>query len=149
MMDRRRGYGEEFAAQGLPVLPELVWSAGSPNHPLAPAEESARAEQALAQFILPQRLEAVIVGNDVWAVHLLKALRRHGLRVPEDLAVIGFDNLDLGLAVSPELTTIDQENAVVAYHLVSLLVGGIEGRPGPADPGPVFVRPRLIVRQTS
>ena len=149
MIDRQRGFAEELAAQGLPLLPERVWCAGSPNHPLAPAEESARAEQALAEFILPQRLDAVIVGNDVWAVHLLKALQRRQIRVPDDLAIVGFDNLDLGLAVTPELTTVDQENAVVAYHLVTLVVNGIEGRPGPADPGPVLVKPRLVIRQTT
>jgi len=133
MIDRQRGFAEELAAQGLPVDHLRAGGVG----------------EGEAEFILPQRLDAVIVGNDVWAVHLLKALQRRQIRVPDDLAIVGFDNLDLGLAVTPELTTVDQENAVVAYHLVTLVVNGIEGRPGPADPGPVLVKPRLVIRQTT
>ena len=76
---------------------------------------------AAAQAVLAQRPTAVIAYNDVVAIGVIKGLRRAGVRVPDDVSVIGFDNIVLPEIVEPELTT-------VAAPLRAM---GIDGRQEP------------------
>lgn len=75
-------------------------------------------------------LDAVLAFNDVLAIGAMKELARAGKRVPEDVAVVGMDGLDVGALVTPELTTLatDREDvAAAALDLVEVLLTG-DGR---------------------
>src|SRR6185436_14243203 len=56
----------------------------------------------------PRRPSAVFVCNDLMAIGALCAVHEHGLRVPDDMSVIGFDDIELALFTSPPLTTVAQ-----------------------------------------
>lgn len=68
------------------------------------------------------RFDAIQASNDQAAIGALKALQEHGLRVPEDIAVAGFDNLFPATLVSPALTTIDVPNYDMGVEAVNELV---------------------------
>ena len=63
---------------------------------------------------------------DVLAVGAIRAIRDRGLRVPEDISVIGFDGIDLGNYLTPRLTTIRQKSDRIADRSMEILVDRIE-----------------------
>lgn len=69
-----------------------------------------------------QRPEAVLFANDQMAVGALRALARRGVRVPEDMAVTGFDGIPLSRIVQPPLTTVRQPIRQLGEQAVELLV---------------------------
>ena len=74
-----------------------------------------------------QRVTAVFALADVMAIGAMRCIRDHGLRVPEDISVIGFDGLPLGQYYSPKLSTISQPVEALAKECVELLLDMIDG----------------------
>ncbi len=97
-------------------------------------------------------IDAVVVGNDQMALGVLRAARRGGRRVPDDLAVVGFDNTPESAYFWPPLTTVDQHLRDVGSAAVRLLNQLIDARladePAP-EPVAAVVEPELIVRESS
>ena len=125
-------------------------------------EESHDGGVAAAATLLDRgiALDAVLAFNDVLAIGAMKGLARAGTRVPEDVAVVGMDGLDVGALVTPELTTVATDRgdvATAALDLVEVLLLGGRERPGehpategrPADTGPpeasAATRPRRTI----
>lgn len=90
---------------------------------------------------------AIVCGNDDLAFGVVKALQERGLRVPQDLAVIGFDDNEKAKSFLPPLTTIRQPLAQMGRDAVDILVRQVRD----AAPKPLAKRyaPRLIVRKTA
>jgi LacI family xylobiose transport system transcriptional regulator len=78
---------------------------------------------------LPDRPSAIICGNDLQALGVYEAARRAGLRIPQDLSVVGFDDINLARCFPPPLTTVRQPFAdmgeAAAHMLLSLAAGKI------------------------
>jgi DNA-binding LacI/PurR family transcriptional regulator len=89
-------------------------------------------------------LDAVFVASDLMAAGALAALRRAGRRVPDDVAVGGFDDSSVATTVEPALTTIRQPMARISGELVRLLLGLIDGEPPAA-----VILPTELVRRDS
>ncbi|MFD5518011.1 LacI family DNA-binding transcriptional regulator [Streptomyces sp. NPDC127066] len=98
-------------------------------------------------------LDAVFVGNDLSALGALRVLREHGRRVPEDVAVIGFDDmLPIAEQTDPPLTTVRQEIEEMGRLMARLLIRGLEGGAGAEDTAPGasgVVLPTTVVRRAS
>ena len=92
---------------------------------------------------------AVICGNDMYALGAYAGARDLGYRVPEDISIVGFDDIVLSEIVHPPLTTIRQPVAAMADLIVRLLVQRVEGEAGDATQGFVNVPPQLIVRAST
>ncbi|MFD8910103.1 LacI family DNA-binding transcriptional regulator [Streptomyces sp. NPDC059575] len=110
---RLDGYRAALETAGLPVDPALV-KAGDFHH------DSGR-RLGLELLRAPDRPTAVFAGNDLQALGLYEAARELSLRVPEDLSVVGFDDLPVARWVGPPLTTVRQpltEMAEAAARLV-------------------------------
>ncbi|MBQ4579298.1 MAG: LacI family DNA-binding transcriptional regulator [Clostridia bacterium] len=75
--------------------------------------------------------DAVLTTGDSLAVAALKYARAAGKRVPEDLPVIGYDNGNLCLATEPELTSVDNKLPAICEHIVTTMMGALEGREMP------------------
>ena len=71
---------------------------------------------------------AIFCMADVMAIGAIRALRDHGLRVPEDVSVVGFDGLPIGDYTVPRLATVRQNVNELAKRSVELLTRGIEGK---------------------
>ncbi|GGO68971.1 LacI family DNA-binding transcriptional regulator [Nonomuraea cavernae] len=90
-------------------------------------------------------LDAVFVANDLMAVGALQSLRQAGRRVPDDVAVVGFDDIDAAKYTEPPLTTMRHPVTEQTAALVRLLLGLFVG--GPSDP--VILPTELIVRESA
>jgi DNA-binding LacI/PurR family transcriptional regulator len=94
----------------------------------------------------PHRPTAVFAVNDVSAIEILKAAHRLGLRVPEDLAVVGFDDLTLAAMTQPPLTTVAQPRTEVGVRAGHLLIDRIEGLGSAARH--IVLPTHLVVRES-
>ncbi|RGA03984.1 LacI family transcriptional regulator [Microbispora triticiradicis] len=90
-------------------------------------------------------LDAVFVANDLMAIGALQALRQAGRRVPDDVAVVGFDDIEAARYTEPPLTTIRHPVSEQAAAMVRLLLGLLRG--GPATP--VVLPTELVVRESA
>ncbi|WP_169952119.1 LacI family DNA-binding transcriptional regulator [Microbispora sp. H11081] len=91
------------------------------------------------------QLDAVFVANDLMAIGALQALRQAGRRVPDDVAVVGFDDIEAARFTEPPLTTIRHPVSEQAAAMVQLLLGLLRG--GPAVP--VVLPTELVVRDSA
>jgi len=91
------------------------------------AELSARAAHDLLSG--PERPSAVFAANDVSAIATIKVALSLGLRVPEDLSVVGFDNIPESALCSPPLTTVDQPIRTMGERAVEMLIRLIREQP--------------------
>jgi LacI family transcriptional regulator len=95
------------------------------------------------------RPDAIFAGNDMMALGALLALREAGVRCPEDVAVVGFDDVPIAELMRPALTTLRIDIAGVGKHAMERLVGLIQAPdagPGAGDVASEIVRPTLVVR---
>jgi DNA-binding LacI/PurR family transcriptional regulator len=137
---RLKGYRSALGAAGLPPRDDLVATALNYHR-----KDGADAMAGL--LALPDPPDAVFCFNDLLAVGALRTAAERGLRVPEDVAVVGFDNNDEGLYGRPSLTTVAPDKTAIAEAAVDLLRKRVED----ADLPPSQVRTpfRLEVREST
>ncbi len=85
-------------------------------------------EHAMSLLTMPQRPTAIVAGNDLQAMGIYDAARKLGLSVPEDLSVVGFDDVTFSKLLSPALTTVLQPLDKMAGHAAEMLMEMSEGR---------------------
>ncbi|MGW0804903.1 LacI family DNA-binding transcriptional regulator [Nonomuraea sp. NPDC002799] len=90
-------------------------------------------------------LDAVFVANDLMAIGALQSLRQSGRRVPDDVAVVGFDDIEAAKYTEPPLTTLRHPVAEQAAAMVTLLLELFEG--DPADP--IIMPTELVIRESA
>jgi len=136
-VDRLLGYRKAMAAatrpdRGLVVFGDFGQASG---------------EHAAAR-LLDRRpdVDAIFAASDLMAVGVLRALRRAGRRVPEDVAVIGFDDLPLGRRTDPPLTTVRQPIEEMGARMTRELLTMISG---PTTPRRMIVDTELVVRKST
>lgn len=119
---RFRGFREACREAGLPVpdAPDLRTA-------MMTQAEGARAAETLLDRGA-ERPEAMLFANDQMAVGALRALERRGVRVPDDVAVTGFDGIPLSRIVRPSLTTVRQPIRQLGEQAVELLVQRLADR---------------------
>lgn len=137
-LDRWSGYRRALSQAGAAPDPDLCetgdWS----------QEGGERATAAL----LARRpdLDGLFVASDAMAVGALRALRAAGRRVPEDVAVVGFDDAAVAQTCDPPLTTVSQPLPVMARLMTALLVAQLKGE---AERPEVRICPTELVRRAS
>ncbi len=134
--DRRRGYREAMTRNGLEGEIRIV--TGGPTE----AEGA-----AAARLLLDDPPTAVTVFNDRSATGLLDVVRHAGLRVPEDLSVVGYDDDRLAHLGYINLTTIAQDASAMTKLAVTRAIELIEGEPD--APGETVTPPHLVQRSTT
>jgi LacI family transcriptional regulator len=138
-IDRRFGYQSELARSGL-TRPEgyVAMARWLPQ----------LAFEATQKFLaLPEPPDAVFCCSDVMAIGAMAAIEAAGLRVPEDVAVVGFDDIDYSRLVKPSLTTVRQNQDALAEGLITAMLNLLDH---PDEPPKVSVIPvELIVRESS
>ncbi|MGP3949035.1 LacI family DNA-binding transcriptional regulator [Streptomyces sp. 7N604] len=110
-----------------------------------PAELSVDAGRQAAERALSRpgpRPTALLCDDDILAAGACKAVRRLGLRVPEDVSVTGFDDLALATALEPELTTVRLPAEEVGARGMTALLAVLDGRPAEGEAVPVRLIPR-------
>jgi DNA-binding LacI/PurR family transcriptional regulator len=92
---------------------------------------------------------AVMALNDMYAFGVYAGARDLGFRIPEDLSIVGYDDIVLSEIVQPALTTIRQPVGTMADTAVKALIGRLEGALDPKERAHVDVTPELIVRAST
>ncbi|MFC1688351.1 LacI family DNA-binding transcriptional regulator [Pseudomonadota bacterium] len=116
---RYEGYCQALREAGLPVDRQLLVNAK--NQETAGYEAVARLLESGLEF------DALFAVTDLIAFGALKCLRKSGIKVPQDVSVVGFDDLPAASYFSPSLTTIRQDTRLAAEALVKNLIGIING----------------------
>jgi DNA-binding LacI/PurR family transcriptional regulator len=124
-VDRHAGYRQALIAAGIEPHPDLVAEGD-----FTEAGGQRAMEELLAR--VPD-LDGVFVASDPMAVGALRALRAAWRRVPEDVAVVGFDDAAVAETTDPPLTTVAQPLADMTPLLTELLMRQIDGVAGPAE----------------
>jgi len=91
--------------------------------------------EGLARLLRGRRIDSVFCSSDLLAMGALTEARVRGVRVPEDLAVVGFGDLEFSGDTSPSLTTVRIHGAEIGRHAARFIVERAEGR----DPGPRII----------
>jgi len=114
-------------------------------------ESSFRSEagKRAMENILPlsNRPTAIVSGNDLIAIGAMSAIHEAGLRVPEDISIIGFDDIWLSGFTTPALTTVTYDKAKLGSRAISLLIDNIENK-RPVNPGTEVMDVSLLVRES-
>jgi DNA-binding LacI/PurR family transcriptional regulator len=107
-------------------------------------------ENALTDYIkflqMPGRPSAVFTINDGTAFSLLAAANRCGVKIPNDLALVSFDNLRMSMQIQCPLTTVNQERTEIGVRAAHLLLSRIDGRLG--KPEHIIVPTNLVIRES-
>jgi DNA-binding LacI/PurR family transcriptional regulator len=131
--ERLAGYRKALDDRGLAMDEKLI------------AIEGASGAYVTTQRLLQHQPDAIFMPTRV-VLDVLRALRQAGLRVPEDIALVGFDDLPLAHQTDPPLTTMRQPMAAMGKQLVEILLDIIENGPHPARQ--VIFEQELVIRHS-
>jgi DNA-binding LacI/PurR family transcriptional regulator len=137
-IERFAGYRSTLEVADIPFFPELT------AHGDGKAEGGMRAMEKLLGLADPPT--AVFCYNDMSALGALRAIHAHGLRVPDDISVVGFDDLFIASYISPTLTTISQPMRQMGSMAMEILLNLFSGSNSKTN---MKVQGQLIVREST
>ena len=137
VLERRRGYREALETRGIEFDEALVVDGD-----FTEAGGYSAARQLLE---LAHRPSAIFAANDRMALGAMAAVSDLGLRVPEDVALVGFDDVPMSSYLRPALTTVSVSAQELGMRAMEILLADIDGRPGRRR---VRVATRLVVRDS-
>ncbi|MCW3489413.1 LacI family DNA-binding transcriptional regulator [Dethiobacter alkaliphilus] len=138
-VERFAGYKEALKEQGVPIVAQFVRQGNYDK------ESGYHVTKEL--LALPERPTAIFASNDVMALSSMEAILDAGLQIPEDIALVGYDDIDMSGHRRIELTTVAQQKDEVGRLAVDKLIETIKG--GTDKPYHVFLEPKLIIRNTT
>ena len=134
---RYQGCDAALREAGAAMLPELQVDADS--------TEQAGADAASTLLARGLPFDAVFAASDLIAIGAMHALKQAGLRIPEDVAVVGFDGTSMALYANPPLTTVVQDTSKAGELLVQALLQQVREQPAQS----AMLQPTLVVRASS
>ena len=135
---RLSGYKKAFEDHGLQVNPDYVVGKDSTQ----------KSGVELTEFLLnlPNPPSAIFTGNNLITLGVLETIHKKGLKIPEELAIVGFDDMSWSYALNPPLTAVRQSGFEIGQRAAELLLHRIE------DPGraitKLILRTELVVRKS-
>ena len=141
---RRDGYRAALAAHHMPFHPEFLVDR---EHGDDSSDRSGY--DAMRRLLeMTPRPDAVFCYNDPTAMGAMEAIFERGLRIPEDIAIVGCGNVRYAGFLRVPLTTVDQQSEEIGDRSARLALAQIEAK-GNARPKTVLLEPRLVVRQSA
>lgn len=120
------GFQQAFAERNIPVSDDMIQYCS-----LNREDIQGYVEYLDRLYESGVRFDAVIASEDNLAVAALKFATKHGIKVPEDLSIIGYNNSILAIMTQPEITSIDNKLETMCNQLVDTLMGVLQGREMP------------------
>jgi LacI family transcriptional regulator/LacI family repressor for deo operon, udp, cdd, tsx, nupC, and nupG len=136
--ERLQGYRQALEEHGISFDPSLVRQGDS-------RQESGR-ELTRELLELPDRPTALLVGNNLMTLGALVMIHQKALRIPEDVAILGYDDMPWALALNPPLTAVRQPGDEVGRRAMELLLQRI--REPQRSVSLVMMQPELVVRKS-
>lgn len=136
---RYRGYCKAMKQAGFPVENSLVVGDGF----------EIRNGQEAVESLLARKISfsALVASTDLAAFGAMEALRKHGLKVPDDVSVVGCGDLEMASVMSPKLTTVDQKPGEIGHQAIPLLFQRMKGEASLAEK--IIIQPSLVVREST
>jgi DNA-binding LacI/PurR family transcriptional regulator len=139
---RLRGYRDALKGAGVPYDPKLVGYAGSWHR----SDGARTIEKFLAKKI---EFDGIVAFSDTVALGAMRILQEEGLRIPEDVAIIGFDNIDETQYSLPTLSTVDAGRDEIAQMAVSLLLERVLKPDEEIPPREIYSNFHVIAREST
>ncbi|WP_408893594.1 LacI family DNA-binding transcriptional regulator [Paenibacillus taichungensis] len=137
--ERVRGFREVLEKAGLSLEADQVRESS--------ADLGSAKKEALVLLTEKNRATGIFCCNDMQAIGALQAAKELGLRVPEDVSIIGFDNTILASVTSPPLTTIAQPIEDLGRRAVDLLIDELKNEEN--SPQKIVLKPELVIRDST
>lgn len=137
---REKGYRQALIEAGLEVNENWIAHVSSVDYQLG----YSNATSLLSQ---PNRPDAIFTTSDILGIAAINAAKKLGLRIPEDVSVVGFDNIELSLMSTPTLTTVEQPTFQIGFQSCEILINKIK-KPDTIDKQ-VILDTQLIVREST
>jgi len=135
--DRYRGYCTALREAGISINPDLQVDAADSTETVG--------QRAMRQLLARgPRIDAVFAASDLMAIGAMRALEEAGLKVPRDVAVVGFDDIPVAALTNPPLTTVAQDTKRAGELLVETLIHQIRNEPTSS----VMLPARVVVRRS-
>lgn len=136
---RLQGYKKALQENGIELDKSLI---------VEDEQSSKTAESAVKQFLTQKRPPtAIFTTSDLVAIAVLRTVQKSSLKVPQDISVMGFDDIPLASLVNPSLTTIAQPIQEMGREALKLLVDGIERKDSPKRK--IVLDTKLVVREST
>ncbi len=138
---RLEGFKRALAGQGMPLDNRLVLS----------TDLSQEAGRAIAEQIdrMEEKPDGLFIANDLCAAICMQVLKEKGYAVPDDIAIVGFNNDPVSQVVSPQLTTVFYPGYQMGKTAMTTMIGQLNGTKAIDHSEPIILRSELIIRRSS
>lgn len=143
--DRLRGYQDALKENNIEFNKDLIIDCPDGNF-----EEGKKMTKKLLEMSKPP--DAIFANNDPLAMGAMMAIKESGLKIPDDIAIVGFSNWFFGELMEPSLTTVDQPGFEMGQEAARLLIKQIEMKEKDLEdykPETKILKTRLIIRNSS
>jgi DNA-binding LacI/PurR family transcriptional regulator len=145
---RLAGYSEALRDAGVPLRTELVWAEG-PSDDFGDVNSADRGQQGMKALLrIKNPPSAVVAINDMYAIGACAAAHKEGLRVPQDVSVVGFDDIMIAAFYNPPLTTIRQPLEEMSRYAVEA-IQRLQADPAAGQTTAVLMGPSLVIRKSA
>lgn len=139
--NRLKGYKAALEKHNIPFKEELVISSS-----LMEKDAAKNVKKVLA---LPYKIDGLFCANDVVAIGAIKYLKEIGVKIPEEIAIVGFSNESISSVIEPALTTISQSGSEIGITATNLLIDKINNKNKQEINKTIIVETSLIERKSS
>lgn len=139
--DRYKGYKKAMDEAGFEVTPDMVF-----DECLTRLKGEALAESLIASGNLP---DAIFSASDYSALGILLVMKKHGIRVPQEMGIAGFANEPFTELVEPGITTLEQFSEEIGKSVARILIERLENKKEEGFTSSLSFKPKLIIRDST
>lgn len=136
--ERTKGYIYALEEKGVKVKKELIVTGEISFN---------NGKKIIKDFVKNSNFTAVFAQTDLLAIGIIKGLKEEGYRIPEDISVIGYDNIEFGKMTEPELSTINQPIENIVEQSVLLLMEKLKSKDEKTEKN-IVIEPNLVIRNS-
>lgn len=140
--ERKRGYVDALKDNNLPLMEELIVNLKTVTY-----EEGAKASNKL--FDLPNPPDGIFASGDIIAVSAIQSAKKRGIKIPEELAIIGFNNDPISQIIDPNLSTITHPAAKMGKASAEIILKNIKSNKKDEVKEITFLNTEVLVRESS
>jgi DNA-binding LacI/PurR family transcriptional regulator len=145
--DRMEGYKKALSKNGIVVDEDLITALDKNNYSRLQTEPDSGGYRETKNLLkLKNRVTAIFAASDGIAIGAMRAIKDAGLKIPDDVAVVGFDNLKYASLLEVPLTTVAQPFKEIGQKAIEILISKIEGKS--KELNQIILKPELVIRKT-
>lgn len=138
--DKYLGYLKAHEEHNIPIIEQLIINGDN--------EVEGGYIAAKKLLSLPNPPDAIFAGNDLMAIGAIEAIKAEGFKIPQDIAIVGFDDIRIASLVEPKLTTVAQPVYKMGLIAARILFDNIESDDDVDYQQKIYIQPKLMVRRS-